>query len=216
MLIWTIVGLLLCSEASAHASAQGSVTLAWNGVANPMVAGYVLYYGNASRNYTVTNNAGTNTTISIGNLQFGTNYYFAVASYTADGVQSPLSAEVEVSTPPIVFFTGQELTSGNEEWLQFPDGNPFGYYTFAGSGWIDHADMGYEYYIDAQDAADGVYFFDFSSGGFWYTTPALFPYLFDFSLNSWLYYYADPNNPGHYTSNPRTFYNYATAQVITK
>jgi hypothetical protein len=30
-----------------------------------------------------------------------------------------------------------------------------------------------------------------------------------------LYYYPDPNNPGHYTTNPRYFYNFATGQIIT-
>jgi hypothetical protein len=211
VLICTIFWMSFCLEAVG----QQSATLAWNQVTNPIVTGYVLYYGNATQDYTVTNNVGTNTTVTLTNLQPGTNYYFAVASYTADGMQSPLSTEVALSTPPIAFFSGQELTNG-EEWLEFPDGNPFGYYSYLGQGWINHADLGYEYYIDAQDGNEGVYLFDFDSDGFWYTSPGLFPYLFDFSLNAWLYYYPDTSNPGHYTSNPRTFFNYTTSQVVTE
>jgi hypothetical protein len=43
-----------------------------------------------------------------------------------------------------------------------------------------------------------------------------FPYLYDFSLNALLYYYPDAGKPGHYTTNPRYFYNFATGQIITK
>jgi len=51
---------------------------------------------------------------------------------------------------------------------------------------------------------------------FFYTSPSFpFPYLYDFSLNTVLYYFPDPNNPGHYTTNPRYFYNFATGQIIT-
>ena len=48
-------------------------------------------------------------------------------------------------------------------------------------------------------------------------TPARAPslYLYDFSLNAWLYYLPDVNNPGRYTHNPRWFYNFATGQWIT-
>jgi len=199
------------------AEAQQSATLAWDAVTNSIVTGYVLYYGNASQTYTLSNNVGTNTTVTITNLGNGTNYYFAVASYAANGMQSPLSTEVTLTTPPMAFFSGQTLTASSQEWLQFPNStNFFGYFTYMSSGWINHADLGYEYYIDAKDGNDGVYLFDFASGGFWYTSPTMFPYLFDFSLNAWLYYYPDPNNPGHYTSNPRTFYDYSTGEVITK
>jgi len=54
------------------------------------------------------------------------------------------------------------------------------------------------------------------SNHFFYTSPSFpFPYLYDFSLNTALYYYPDPHNPGRYTTNPRYFYNFATGQIIT-
>src|SRR6202007_1321205 len=62
----------------------------------------------------------------------------------------------------------------------------------------------------------GIYFYDNASTHFFYTSPSFpFPYLYDFSLNTVLYYYPDPHNPGHYTTNPRYFYNFATGQIIT-
>jgi hypothetical protein len=75
--------------------------------------------------------------------------------------------------------------------------------------------LGFEYLFDANDANHGIYFYDFASSSFFYTSPTLFPYLYDFSLNAWLYYLPDVHNPGHYTHNPRWFYNFATGQWIT-
>ena len=75
--------------------------------------------------------------------------------------------------------------------------------------------MGFEYLFDANDANHGIYFYDFASSSFFYTSPSTFPYLYDFSLNAWLYYLPDFNNPGRYSHNPRWFYNFATGQWIT-
>jgi len=62
----------------------------------------------------------------------------------------------------------------------------------------------------------GIFFYDFASNHFFYTSPTFpFPYLYDFSLNTVLYYFPDPNRPGRYTTNPRYFYNFATGQIIT-
>ena len=56
-----------------------------------------------------------------------------------------------------------------------------------------------------------MYLYDFASNTFFYTSPSFpFPYLYDFSLKAFLYYFPDTNNAGHYTSNPRYFYNFGT------
>ena len=99
------------------------------------------------------------------------------------------------------------------------DGNYFGYYSFlSDSAYIYHFDLGYEYVLDANDGNDGVYLYDFASSTFFYTSPTFpFPYLYDFTLNKVLYYYPDPNNPGHYNTNGvRYFYDFGTGQIITK
>ena len=55
------------------------------------------------------------------------------------------------------------------------------------------------------------------SGGFFYTSPTFpFPYLYDFSLQSVVYYFPDPNNAGRYNSTAackRYFYVFSTGTV---
>src|SRR5262249_42630737 len=115
------------------------------------------------------------------------------------------------------FFNGEIALGSGVYYLQFPNGAPFGYYSYLSDPrWIYHFDMGYEYWFDANDGNGGIFFYDNASTHFFYTRPSFpFPYLYDFTLNTVLYYYPDTNNPGHYTTNPRYFYNFATGQIIT-
>jgi len=115
------------------------------------------------------------------------------------------------------FFNGEIALGNGVYYLQFPNGTPFGYYSYLTDPyWIYHFDMGYEYWFDANDGHSGIYFYDNASTHFFYTSPSFpFPYLYDFTLNTVLYYYPDTNNPGHYTTNPRYFYNFASGQIIT-
>ena len=117
------------------------------------------------------------------------------------------------------FFDGETALGSGVYYLTFPDGNSFGYYSFLSDpDYIYHFDLGYEYVFDANDGQSGAYFYDFASSDFFYTSPIFpFPYLYDFGLNSVVYYYPDPNNPGHYnTDGRREFYVFSTGQIITK
>ena len=117
------------------------------------------------------------------------------------------------------FFTNEAALSNGVYYLSFPDGDYFGYYSYLSNPrYIYHFDLGYEYWFDAADGKSGVYFYDFKSSTFFYTSPVFpFPYLYDFTLNTVLYYYPAPNNAGHYNTNGvRYFYDFATGQVITK
>jgi hypothetical protein len=114
------------------------------------------------------------------------------------------------------FFTGETALGGGWYYLQFANGTPFGYYTYLPDpNFIYHIDLGFEYLFDANDANHAIYFYDFASSSFFYTSPSTFPYLYDFSLNAWLYYLPDASNPGRYSHNPRWFFNFATGQWIT-
>ena len=122
---------------------------------------------------------------------------------------------VRVSAHP-TFFNGEIALGGGFYYLQFANGTPFGYYSYLpDQNFIYHIDLGFEYLLDANDANHGIYFYDFASSSFFYTSPTLFPDLYDFGLNAWLYYLPDANNPGRYTHNPRWFYNFTTGQWIT-
>ncbi len=121
--------------------------------------------------------------------------------------------------PHPAFFAGQTPLGSSVYYLGFAGGTVFGYYGFLGDpAYVYHFDLGYEYVFDANDGKNGVFLYDFKSGTFFYTSPSYgFPYLYDFSLHSVLYYYPDPNNPGRYNTNGvRYFYDFGTGQIITK
>ncbi len=96
--------------------------------------------------------------------------------------------------------------------MQFPDSNLFGFYSYASNTIVYHFDMGYEGFADAPPGS--AYMYDFLSGHWFYTSSSLFPDLYDFTLNAWLYYFPDPKNPGHYTANPRYCENLGTGLIF--
>jgi hypothetical protein len=123
---------------------------------------------------------------------------------------------MRIARPHPTFFNGETALGNGWFYLQFPNGTPFGYYIYlANEHFIYHVDLGYEYLIDANDGQGGIFLYDFASSSFFYTSPSAFPYLYDFSLNAWLYYLPDLNSPGRYTHNPRWFFNFAIGQWIT-
>lgn len=85
---------LLCRPAEC-----GSVMLAWNPPPGWNVGGYNVYYGTSSGNYTNTLDVGTNWYVTVDGLAAGTTYFFAVAAYDDDGLESPDSGEISLTTP---------------------------------------------------------------------------------------------------------------------
>ena len=126
--------------------------------------------------------------------------------------------KLSVAAASSTFFTGEEPVGSGVYFLTLASGNPFGYYAYLSDpSYLYHFDLGWEYASDAADGKSGVYLYDFASDDFFYTSPSFpFPYLYDFKLNSTVYYYPDPNNAGHYTTNPRYFYDFANGEIITK
>ena len=117
------------------------------------------------------------------------------------------------------FFNLEQELSSSVEYLQFSYQSVFGYYAYLGDPhYIYHYDLGFEYAFDAADGKAGVYFYDFASNTFFYTSPTFpFPYLYDFTLGSVLYYYPDPAHPDRYNTNGvRYFYEFKNGQIISK
>ncbi len=114
--------------------------------------------------------------------------------------------------------TGDVSLGSGVYYLHVPENNNLvGYYIYQFFPILYHYDMGFEYFLDANDGEGSAYFYDFLSGHWFFTGPTYpFPYLYDFTLNSILYYFPANNDPGHYSSNPRSFYNFATGKVITQ
>ncbi len=117
------------------------------------------------------------------------------------------------AAPAPSFFSGQISLSGGIYYLAFPNSTVFGYYSYVSNSIFYHFDLGYEDFIPA--SATEVYLYDFASGHWWYTSTSLFPYLYDFSLNTFIYYFPDTKNAGHYTANPRYFVNLTTQMIFT-
>ena len=82
--------LLLASSPSVLAA---DVSLAWDANSEPDLAGYKIYYGNASGTYGSLIIIGNVTTYTVTNLAPGT-YYFVVAAYNSAGLESGYSNEV--------------------------------------------------------------------------------------------------------------------------
>jgi hypothetical protein len=91
---------LICLIAFARsAQAQANVTLTWNSISNPLVAGFKIYYGGVSGVYTNETDAGKATHVTISNLVNGSTYYFASTTYSAAGAESAMSGETSYIVP---------------------------------------------------------------------------------------------------------------------
>lgn len=70
------------------------LTIAWDPSGTGNVAGYKLYYGNATRNYHSAVNAGANTSVTLSQLKPGLVYFFAATAYDSAGNESDFSEEI--------------------------------------------------------------------------------------------------------------------------
>jgi hypothetical protein len=64
------------------------------------LAGYKLYYGESSGNYTTSIDVGTPTTFTLQGLKVGHTYYIAVSAYDTAGNESVLSTELIIVMTP--------------------------------------------------------------------------------------------------------------------
>ncbi len=75
------------------------VTVAWDPETDTGLAGYKLYYGTQSKNYSLFIDAGNSTTVQVPNLQSGTTYYLAATAYDSTGLESGYSNEISYTVP---------------------------------------------------------------------------------------------------------------------
>jgi hypothetical protein len=88
------------------ARGQTNITLAWDAVQTPGVAGYRIYYGTASRKYTNSVIVTNGTRATINGLKQGTTYFFSATTLGSTLVESPFSAEVRYpDIPPAIVLT---------------------------------------------------------------------------------------------------------------
>ena len=73
---------------------SADVTLAWDPNTEEDLAGYMLYYGTASREYTQRIDVGNVTEFTISGIDEYTTYFFAATAYDVDGNESGYSEEL--------------------------------------------------------------------------------------------------------------------------
>ena len=100
----------LCIIPSPKALAA-TVNLAWNPSTGPNLAGYRIYYGTSSRNYSNSVNAGNSTSQSVSGLTAGTKYYFAATAYNTSNAESGYSSELSYTIPTTSSSTTSSSTS---------------------------------------------------------------------------------------------------------
>jgi hypothetical protein len=82
-------------------SAAGALNASWNANTEPDLAGYKIYYGLSSGNYTFSINVGKVTQYTVSQLTEGLVYYFAVTAYDTAGNESAYSPEVSAQIPVV-------------------------------------------------------------------------------------------------------------------
>jgi hypothetical protein len=92
--------LLFLSFTCAISCTANVPTLEWDPNPEPYIAGYNVYTGEMSRNYTRVIDVGMQTSLPLTNLNAGVTYFFAVTAYDAERLESPFSDEV-LYTPAV-------------------------------------------------------------------------------------------------------------------
>ncbi len=91
-------GFILAAQA-ANVHAGQSLRLAWDANVEPNIAGYRLYYGNTSGQYTQSMDVGNVTLATVSGLTEGLTYFFAVTAYNTFGLESDPSNEISYTAP---------------------------------------------------------------------------------------------------------------------
>jgi hypothetical protein len=78
-----------------------SLGLNWNANTESDLAGYIVYYGNTSGNYTSYRDVGNVVSCQINNVTEGKTYYVAIRSYDTSWNESAYSQEVYIYVPPV-------------------------------------------------------------------------------------------------------------------
>gem|GEM_PF-4868119 len=193
------------------APVTGSAVLTAKNLANAKI---ILLVGTGSSIETLDVLAGSDTGGVTFDCEKGVTYRLYFLNQSSDGLFASISATASNTHP--AFFSGEASLGNGVYYLAFQNGNKFGYYNYSFFPYLYHYDLGFEYFIDANDSAHGAYLYDFASGHFFYTSPSFsFPYLYDFTLKAYIYYYPNAGVPGRYTAEPRYFYNFAKQQIFS-
>lgn len=94
LVITSFAALLLVFFCSVQIVNAGRITLEWDQVTHPDLAGYMVYYGTFSEDYDESVDVGNWTSVTIEGLEEDVTYYFSVTAYSVYGEESEYSNEV--------------------------------------------------------------------------------------------------------------------------
>ena len=94
LVITSFAALLLVFFCSVRIVNAGRITLEWDPVTHPDLAGYMVYYGTYSGDYDDSVDVGNWTSVTFAELEEDETYYFAVTAYSVYGEESEYSNEV--------------------------------------------------------------------------------------------------------------------------
>ena len=122
----TLLTLVVLAALTPLSALADSITLAWDPSPGTNIAGYNLYFGVASGNYTNMVSAGNATTVMVSGLVEGTTYFFAATAYDTSGVESDFSSETNYlppfsgNQPPVILAIGSHVTPQNTATAAIP------------------------------------------------------------------------------------------------
>jgi hypothetical protein len=93
LILFTFAGSLLFAT-GAKSQVLGSATISWNPSPSSSVAGYNVYYGTSSGNYTSATHVDNVTNVTLRGLVCGVTYYFAATALDSSNNQSAFSPEI--------------------------------------------------------------------------------------------------------------------------
>ncbi len=76
------------------------ITGTWDANSESDLAGYKIYYGTQSGNYTVSVDAGNTTSVTVNIQDTNKTYFFAITAYDTAGNESGFSQEASLFIPP--------------------------------------------------------------------------------------------------------------------
>jgi len=94
LIITSFAALLLVFSCSVRIVNAGLITLEWDPVTHPDLAGYMVYYGTYSGDYEESVDVGNWTSVTIEGLEEDVTYHFAVTAYSVYSEESDYSDEV--------------------------------------------------------------------------------------------------------------------------
>ena len=126
---------------STHCAFAAQATVAWDPGTDPALAGYKVYWGTVSKNYSWSADTSVQTTYTVPSLSEGATYYIAATAYDAARTESEFSNEVTYTVPSACTYTASPASQsfgagGGTGTVNVTAGAACNWTTSNGASWI--------------------------------------------------------------------------------